>query len=216
MRSQIYTNTVSTLLLETLQFLMNEKIFNTFRLVGGTALSLQLGHRQSIDIDLFTDLPYGAVDFIEIDYMLHDNFEYVDSLTLTQVGMGKSFFIGKAKDSCIKLDVFYTEPFIKPAVNMNELRLSHLDDLVAMKMDVITRGGRKKDFWDIHELLRKYSLNEMLLLHQKRYPYVHERKESIKKLTDFEFADKDFDPICSKNKHWEIIKLDLFEATESI
>lgn len=35
-------------------------VFNGFRLVGGTALSLQIGHRASIDIDLFSDLEYGT------------------------------------------------------------------------------------------------------------------------------------------------------------
>jgi hypothetical protein len=40
-----------------------EQIFNPFRLVGGTSLSLQLGHRMSIDIDLFTDADYGSIDF---------------------------------------------------------------------------------------------------------------------------------------------------------
>lgn len=38
-----------------------------FRLVGGTALSLQLGHRMSVDIDLFTDAPYRSVDFTAIE-----------------------------------------------------------------------------------------------------------------------------------------------------
>jgi hypothetical protein len=40
-----------------------EQIFNPFRLVGGTSLSLQLGHRMCIDIDLFTDADYGSIDF---------------------------------------------------------------------------------------------------------------------------------------------------------
>ena len=42
---------------------MHEKQFTPFRLVGGTSLSLQLGHRMSDDIDLFTDDPYDSFNF---------------------------------------------------------------------------------------------------------------------------------------------------------
>ena len=63
MAKSLYYNTVSPLLLSTLQDLMNTSVFDDFRLVGGTSLSLQLGHRQSVDIDLFTDCIYESVDF---------------------------------------------------------------------------------------------------------------------------------------------------------
>ena len=51
----LYWNTVSALLKDSLLLLMQAEELNEFRLVGGTALSLQLGHRMSVDIDLFTD-----------------------------------------------------------------------------------------------------------------------------------------------------------------
>jgi hypothetical protein len=63
---KMYWNTVTPLLKIILIELMNEPLFNKFRLVGGTALSLQIGHRMSVDIDLFTDYEYGSVDFKEI------------------------------------------------------------------------------------------------------------------------------------------------------
>ncbi len=63
MSKPIFKNTVSDLLWETLTQLMNWEELSTFRLVGGTALSLQIGHRMSVDIDLFTDAEYGSIDF---------------------------------------------------------------------------------------------------------------------------------------------------------
>ena len=51
----LYYNTINELLKNTLQIVMKAAIFNQFKLVGGTALSLQIGHRVSIDIDLFSD-----------------------------------------------------------------------------------------------------------------------------------------------------------------
>ena len=64
---------------------MNAPIFNPFRLVGGTVLSLQIGHRESIDIDLFSDLAYGTINFNEIDCFLKDNFKYVASGKINRI-----------------------------------------------------------------------------------------------------------------------------------
>lgn len=55
MTTKLHYNTVTTLLRNVLSMLMDEPLFNPFRLVGGTNLSLRFGHRKSIDIDLFTD-----------------------------------------------------------------------------------------------------------------------------------------------------------------
>ena len=61
--SKLQWNTVAPILKNVLNDIIAEQIFNPFRLVGGTSLSLQLGHRMSIDIDLFTDADYGSIDF---------------------------------------------------------------------------------------------------------------------------------------------------------
>lgn len=60
--SKLYWNTVAPILESVLQDIINEPLFSSFRLVGGTSLSLQLGHRMSVDIDLFTDAEYGSID----------------------------------------------------------------------------------------------------------------------------------------------------------
>lgn len=52
----LYYNTENNLLKKSLLQLMAADEFASFRLVGGTALSLQIGHRESIDIDLFSDV----------------------------------------------------------------------------------------------------------------------------------------------------------------
>jgi len=62
------------------------------------------------------------------------------------------------------------------------VRLAGIEEIAAMKLDVIGRGGRKKDFWDFHALLKKFSLNEMIDFYLKRYPYNFNRKEIIKGL----------------------------------
>ena len=70
----LYYNTINDLLKNSLEILMTSSVFENFRLVGGTALSLQLGHRISVDIDLFSDDSYGSIDFEEIENFLKSNF----------------------------------------------------------------------------------------------------------------------------------------------
>jgi hypothetical protein len=63
---------------------------------------------------------------------------------------------------CLKLDLFYTETFIREVIIIDGIRLAAEEEIIAMKIEVVSGGGRKKDFWDIHELQDDYSIEEML------------------------------------------------------
>ncbi|NHN24986.1 nucleotidyl transferase AbiEii/AbiGii toxin family protein [Flavobacterium jejuense] len=210
----LYYNTVNELLKNTLITVMNASIFDNFRLVGGTALSLQIGHRESIDIDLFSDADYGSINFEQIDSFLKATFNYVDSLDILPA-LGKSYFIGDNEDNTIKLDIFYTDPFVQPYIEEEGIRMASIEEIIAMKVDVIQRVGRKKDFWDLHDLLESYNITQMLDLHEQRYPYAHDKDLIIKNFTNFDQADDDFDPICFKGKYWEFIKEDFEEVIKN-
>ncbi|WP_312344923.1 nucleotidyl transferase AbiEii/AbiGii toxin family protein [Chryseobacterium binzhouense] len=213
--SKIYYNTVNELLKDSLQILMASEAFKGFRLVGGTSLSLQLGHRMSIDIDLFADATYGTIDFKEIDRFLRDAFSYVDTFSDLEPAMGKSYLIGTDRDNTVKLDLYYTDSFIRPSIVADQIRLATVEEIIAMKIDVVQRGGRKKDFWDLHECLPNYGIGKMLELHEERYPYGHDKDLILKNFIDFTFADDDFDPICLQGKYWEFIKEDIEEAVSN-
>lgn len=214
MPERLHWNTVNTLLQSGLKKLMAEPLFDPFRLVGGTSLSLQIGHRMSIDIDLFTDAPYSSLDFEKIDSYLRDTFTYVSPAKLPEiVGMGISYVVGSTPEDSFKLDLFYTtDPFIFPILNAESIRLAPKQEIAAMKMDVVQRGGRKKDFWDIHALMDQYTLADMIKFHEERYPYSHDGTLLNTNLTNFATADEDFDPVCLLGKHWEIIKLDIIDT----
>ena len=211
MESKLYYSTVTPLLLNVLKTLMVAKEFNAFRLVGGTALSLHKGHRESVDIDLFTDTKYGSIDFQTIDDLLRKTYLYVDTNSYNTVGFGRSYYVGKSKNNCIKLDIFYTDEFMDKIQLVDGIRLASVEEVIAMKLDVISRGGRKKDFWDIHELMNDHSLEQMISLHKKRYPHTHNKALIKNNFTQFADSDEDFDPVCLKGKHWEIIKLDIID-----
>lgn len=206
---KLYLESVSELLWSSLQKLMNAEEFDNFRLVGGTSLSLRLGHRESVDIDLFTDAEYGSLDFTLLETKLNQLFPYVDKTSLDLVGMGKSYFIGKDENELVKLDLFYADQFVYPTVVEQGIRFSAIEEIAAMKLEVIANGGRKKDFWDIHELLNMYSLDKMIGFYLNRNPYGLSKVELLPKITDFSLAEDDFTPICFRGKVWELIKLDI-------
>lgn len=216
MGTKLYYNTITPFLKEVLDKLMTIKEFDMFRLVGGTSLSLQIGHRMSVDIDLFSDAIYGSIDFNAIDEVLKKTFKYVDSYDYGVVGMGKSYFLGNDSEDNVKLDLYYTDSFIQDFLIVNGVRLATVEEIIAMKIDVILRGGRKKDFWDIHSLISEYRFQRMLDLHKERYPYTHDLELIKVNFCKFDDANDDFNPICLQNKYWEVIKLDLLDFVKEL
>ena len=213
---KLHYNTVSKTLTKYLKELMNEPLIKDFVLVGGTSLSLQLGHRVSIDIDLFTDSPYGSVNFNAIQEMLRGKFNFCIGDCGNIVSFGTSYLIGDTKEDAVKLDLFYTEPFIRKVQIIDGIRMASLEDIVAMKLHVMGDGGRKKDFWDLNELQSRFTLNQMLDLYEEKFPYDYTREEIIKGLNDFSKADNEPNPICLKNKQWDFIKLEMIDFVSEI
>lgn len=210
--NKLHYETVSPLLRKILNDIMGNSIFEPFYLVGGTSLSLRLGHRKSVDIDLFTNAPYGSLDFTVYENFFRNNYQYYYCTDKTDlVGFGRSYYIGNLEDDSIKVDLFYHDEIIDPCDIIEGIRMASLPDVTAMKIDVISRIGRKKDFWDLHELLNIYTISQMISFHKQRYEYTHNKKEIISNLTDFSSADKELDPICLKGKEWKLIKLDFVE-----
>ncbi len=193
---------------------MADEHLKPFRLVGGTALSLQCGHRISIDIDLFTDSAYNSINFEYIDERIKAMFPYTETAYVGNRSMGKSYYVGEDSANLVKLDFYYTDTYVFPELEIEGIRMASIEEIAAMKMEVIGHGGRKKDFWDIHELLDSISIHQIFNYYFQRYPYGHSKMQLIENLTNFEQADEDFDPICLRQKYWELIKLDLSELSE--
>lgn len=209
--NNLHWETVSKELADILCFLMKEPLFDPFRLVGGTNLSLRFGHRYSVDIDLFSDAEYGSIDFSKIDRYLSDSFRYCDYFD-GSVGMGRMYYIGNNYHDCIKLDLMYTDGFIDPVENFGVVRMASSRDIAAMKMDAILNSGRKKDFWDIEYLMdAKYSLDQMCNFHSQRQPYTHDRQHLLEQIIHFDSAEEQPDPVCLLGKEWDQIKLNLLD-----
>ncbi len=133
--------------------------FNEFLLVGGTSLALQIGHRNSIDIDLFGDC--------EIEEELFTN-------TLSKLGTfevfkrSRNILITSIDD--VKVDfVNYQYPLLKKKLVIDGIRLASKEDIAAMKLNAIVGRGSKKDFIDLYFLLNDFSLNQMIDFYIKKY-----------------------------------------------
>jgi hypothetical protein len=132
MQTKLHKETVSDALWWTLKQLMEIEVLLPFRLVGGTSLSLQLGHRISVDIDLFTDVEYGSIDFDQIDSKLQDKFSFVEMQYEGNNSFGKSYFIGQNEDDIVKVDLFYTDKFIRPVLVYDSIRMASIEEITAL------------------------------------------------------------------------------------
>ncbi len=135
--------------------------FQDLRLVGGTALALHLGHRLSIDIDLF-----GCIDFRTHD-INHILSQFGDVQPLAQ---SKSIRVFRIDD--IKVDfVNYPYNWLHDAITCDGIRLASLSDIAAMKLNAITGRGSRKDFVDLYFLLTSvFSFEEMIKFFTTKYP----------------------------------------------
>jgi len=217
---RLYYDTVSAPLLSILRKLMASEVFKDFRLVGGTALALQRGHRRSVDIDLFTDLDYADMpiakmrDYLEKEFPIHKGTESMD-----MPSNGYHIFLSEGQEPPIKVDFFYTEPFSFPAIEEDGLRIADQREIAAMKLGVIgNQIYRQKDYWDIHDLLEDYSLLEMIQWALQRDPYSFTKDDIIKGLQQVDQVQESPIGIVSLKplSYWELKVLDLKEEVKAM
>ena len=215
---KLHYQTVSPILVDCLHKLMAHPAFKDFYLVGGTSLALQRGHRLSIDIDLFTCVPYGEMNNTGIKAALLEMFPYTDRIEeLHHSQMVYSMYVGDSKEDCVKLDLCYDDALIFPLIEVDGLRIASEKEIAAMKILAITQAEqRRKDFWDIHELLESYTLSEMVDWGIQRYPWSI-TNESVKDGIERLPYIKDFtEVVCMKGKYWEFIVEDLLDEAKII
>lgn len=177
-------------------------ILESFYLVGGTALALQLGHRKSIDLDLFCDVD-------------HDQDAIIKSLPNPKREFGRgTVFLGLYIQE-VKCDfVKYPFPRIEPLIVTEGVRMASPMEIAGMKLWAITRRGAKKDFIDLHFLLEQFSLKEMLEFFRQKFPTI-EPFMVIRSLTYFEDADEEVDPEMFMDISWEKVKVGIRNTVEA-
>lgn len=202
----LYVKTVEPRTIAILRELQSIPELANFSLVGGTALALHFGHRESIDIDLFGySLKKGLVrKAIKNKF---DKVEFIDS----PADWGLFCFIEEVKVDIVQ----YQHPNLVDPIFQSEILLYDLPDLLAMKLNAILRRGTKKDFWDVHELLNHFELEEMIGFFERKFPDQRQLISVPQALVYFEDAENSPDPLCLKGMEWPDIKSSIQKKVRS-
>lgn len=186
---------------------MDKPYLTSFCLVGGTSLSLQIGHRKSIDLDLFTETDFDGDKLLA---RLIQDFQHIEVLTKM-----KGTLLTRIQG--IKVDFLrFNYASIRPVRKEGNLRLLTQEDIAPMKLDAIAGRGKKKDFYDLYFLLEKMSLQEMLDLHHEKFK-LSTTFHIVKSLTYFEDAEEDDSPVLMNRKvSWLKVKKKILAAVASL
>ncbi len=157
----LHLATIAPETLSLLQSIQNQPEFAQTRLVGGTSLALQLGHRISVDLDLFGDWAPEA-----------DLFAALRRVGKTRKDSGCSsklqfYYVDGVKVDCVNYSEY---PWLEPEIEENGVRLAGIKDIAAMKINAITNRGTRKDFVDLAFLLDQYSLGKIFKWYGEKYP----------------------------------------------
>jgi Nucleotidyl transferase AbiEii toxin, Type IV TA system len=165
-----------------------------FVLYGGTAIALQLGHRESVDFDFFSHNPLDRAKLFELLPDLHNAKilqEAPDTLTVETAGQVKLSFFGGLGFGRV------AEPL---RASDTGLEVASLLDLMITKLKVIMQRIESKDYRDIAAMLdAKIDLADGLAGARALYGLQFQPSESLKALTWFEGGDLDLiDPVTRK------------------
>lgn len=182
--------------LELLKKICQIQELNNFALIGGTNLALRFGHRISVDLDFFCTEKFSETELEQTIYSNFKNFQISHSDYQT-----RQYFIDNIKVEFIG----FRYPLLQDFETIENIRLFSIEDSIAAKLNAIMGRGSKKDFYDIYEILKKYSLTDILNYFKSKF-----KQENIfpllKSLNYFDDADEEPDPVSLTNITWKEVK----------
>lgn len=200
----LHFETVEPATLELLRKLQESALLKDCRLVGGTSLALQIGHRKSVDLDFF-----GHVDVTPDE--LEDELRQYGDLQVRKNSGNIHLFVLNG----IHIDIVnFPFPWQKDIVIEEGLRLAHIEDIAAMKITAVIGRGTKKDFVDIATLLETYSLKQILSFYEAKYPNASSFM-ALKSLSYFEDAELQPMPYMFSKLSWEEVRMKVLQAVQT-
>jgi hypothetical protein len=190
-----------------LEKLVSNNVSSDFYLAGGTALAIQLGHRESIDLDFFSR---GNFSNSEIKKKLSEIGDFF--LSSEEEGTVNGVLDG-VKLSFLRYDYEQLYPFLE----FEGVKLADKRDIAAMKIDAISSRGSKKDFIDLGFLMEEYSLIDLIGFFEKKFRNIKYNKLHIfKSIVFFDDAENEPMPVILKNIDWNDIKKKISEESRKI
>ena len=191
----LQTQTITPDTLELLKKLSNQPALSQTCLVGGTALALQYGHRQSVDLDFF-----GV--FNSLDELIDLTSSVGDIVILNKTASILQLTINQIKVDYVD---YGRHKWIDEPIQEDNLILASDKDIAAMKVNAIIGRGTKKDFIDMYVLLQHYSLSDILQFYKQKYPEYSEYR-ALLSLTYFDDAELQPMPKMFIPDTWEQMK----------
>lgn len=191
--------------LELLKQLASQPELAQTRLVGGTALALQYGHRQSIDLDFFGVLQENKDELIDVA-------KQIGNVIVTN----KSKSIVQTIINNVKVDFvdYGRYAWIDEPVQGDGFVLASDKDIAAMKVNAIIGRGTRKDFIDLYVLLQHYSLTEIMDFYKQKYPEFSEYR-ALLSMTYFEDAEMQDMPKMFIDIPWDTMKSTIIRAVKA-
>ncbi len=199
----LFKETVTQGTLDLISRLMQDQLLQSFYLVGGTALSLKIGHKISIDIDLFNSGDFDG------DHLAGHMKEAYGA----DVRRHKSNYVSGSIDNVDFDFISHKYPSIKPLETVEGIRMMSLQDIAAMKVNAIVNSGeRVKDFIDIHYLLKGMEISDILDHYCYKYPNV-DVNTAISSLSYHQDVDLNV-PVVLKDKtlKWQDVSRSINQA----
>lgn len=201
----LHKETLEPATLELIKRFQADPVFDGFVLVGGTALTLMIGHRISVDIDLFSLEPFDADNMLE-----HLERSYGFSLQYRHHNTLKGF-VGN-----VFVDLHtHSYPMIREPIQEEGVTMMSKEDITAMKVSAISGNGtRPKDFIDMYFLFKEFSVDDILGFFAEKY---NQRNtfHALKSLTYFEDMDETAWPkmLLEKTLTPKVLKKTLIKKT---
>ncbi len=193
----MYPETINSATKRVWEKIVENSLAKDFYLVGGTALAIQMGHRESIDLDWFGK---GDFDVKRLKEKLSD-------LGELRIEAEEESTLHASLDRVKVTFLSYSYPLIFPLIDFEGGFLADKRDIATMKLDAISSRGSKKDFVDLYFLLKEYSLGELLGLFERKYRGIkYNQLHLIKSLTYFKDAEEEPLPKMIQKVSWEGVK----------
>ena len=201
---ELYVNTISRDMMGILDKVMSADELNDYVLVGGTALSLQMGHRKSVDIDLFTNKDYEPVVLKTVIPKL-----FPKAYLMYERNNGIGYSIKEVKVEFVQWKDGQDFSFGQ----FGTWRLLRKSGIASMKLNAIQGRQEKKDFADLFFLLKEKPLKVIISDYRKNYPYLQIRPILEKLVADIDQLPQP-DPIFIKQLPWPSVKKEIHQAVK--
>ena len=174
-----------------------KEVTDSFYLAGGTALALQLGHRESYDLDFFNENKFDSERYERI--IINDFGGTINSISEDSVN-------GQINNISISF-FLYPYKLLREFKKYLNIKIASIEDLVCMKCKAISQRNTKRDFYDIYEILKKMQPLELKNYLLEKFnvngnSFYHLNRSFL----FFEEAEKNADPVSLNGTSWEEVK----------